>query len=138
MAKLAGLGVSVIVAAVTLPPLCTVAMAASFDACIAGYDNVRTKSYEERFQQDAAAWALKCPPDWADKYRNESDDSGMMSDPCYGDPPICGETLGITPTYFECSGVAADKLGTPEQIAEADRIAKELQETKGQVCHFAQ
>jgi hypothetical protein len=119
-------------------PVGNLAVSASFETCVAGYNNVKSAAYERRFHNDAAAWAVKCPENWADKYRDIADDGAMMSDPCYGDPPICSETLGITPTYFECSGIAADKLGTPEQIEEADKIASELQETRGNVCHFAQ
>ncbi len=138
MGKLAELGLLGIIAAAAFPPLTDIARAASFEGCIDGYKNVQTNSYEERFQRDAAAWAVRCPKGWDEKYRNDTGDDRIMSDPCYGDPEICHEPLGITPTYFECSEVAADKLGTPTQVKQAGQIAQKLQESKGNVCHFAQ
>ena len=136
MGKLRRLNLTVFVAAVTFPLVAEVAVAASYERCIQGYRNVQSPAYSQRLQRDGAAWAVKCPEGWDDKYRNDPDDTKMMADPCYGDPAICGEQLGAVPTYFECSGVAADKLGTPQQIQEADRIAKELSNIT--VCHYAQ
>jgi hypothetical protein len=127
-----------VLAALALAKLGTSADAASYAQCIAGYNNVTSAAYASRFQADAAAWAVKCPENWADKYRQSDDDEAMMSDPCYSDPPICSENLGITPTYIECSAVAADSVGTPDEIARAEQIATELQNSHGHVCHFAQ
>ena len=130
------LSLPAIIAAVTFPLATETAAAASYERCIQGYTNVQSPSYRQRLQQAATEKAAKCPPGWEDKYSQSGGDDAMMSDPCYGDPTICAEPMGLVDTRTECGEVSSSKLGTPVQLQEAERIFRELQESE--ICHFAQ
>jgi hypothetical protein len=134
LSGLSGLSCSAIIAALTLPLITDAAVAASYERCILGYRMVKTPAYSQRLHQGAAAKAAACPEGWDSKYGD--DDGAMMADPCYGDPKVCAEPMGLVETRTECGEVSASKLGTAEQVQEAERIFRELQQSA--ICHFAQ
>jgi hypothetical protein len=134
MAKLLGWGRSTIVAALTLPLITQAANTASYEHCLVSYRMVKSPAYTKRLQQGAAAKAAACPDGWETKYGD--DDGAMMADPCYGDPKVCAEPMGLVDTRTECGEVSASKLGNANQIQEAARIFRELQQST--ICHYAQ
>jgi hypothetical protein len=123
-----------IIAAMPFSLTSEVAAAASYERCIEDYRNVQSTAYNQRLQQGAAAKAAACPEGWETKYGD--DDGAMMADPCYGDPAVCAEPMGLVETRTECGEVSASKLGTEEQVQEAEGIYRELQQSD--ICHFAQ
>jgi hypothetical protein len=134
MKKILELGRSTLLAALALPLITQAANAASYEHCLLGYRMVKSPAYSKRLQQGAAAKAAACPDGWEAKYGD--DDGAMMSDPCYGDPKVCAEPMGLVDTRTECGEVSSSKLGTAAQIKEAARIFQELQQST--ICHYAQ
>jgi hypothetical protein len=128
------LGLPAIFAAMTFSLATELAVAASYERCIKDYRNVQSAAYSQRLQQGAAAKQAACPEGWETKYGD--DDGAMMADPCYGDPAVCAEPMGLVETRTECGEVSASKLGTEEQVQEAEGIYRELQQSD--ICHFAQ
>ena len=127
---LRGLVLWAILVAATFPLVTRIAVAASYERCILGYRIIKSPAYNQRLQRDGAA----CNG-YENKYTDDPNDT-IMSDPCYGGPPICREQLGLDATRTECGEVASSKLGTPDQIAEAERIFLELRENM--ICPYAQ
>ena len=134
MPKVLELSRSIVVAASVLPFIAQAANSASYEHCLLSYRMVKSPAYTKRLQQGAAAKAAACPDGWETKYGD--DDGAMMADPCYGDPKVCSEPMGLADTRTECGEVSASKLGTAAQIQEAARIFRELQQST--ICHYAQ